>query len=62
MSVFEVTIRFVGGLLSAYAMSGDPMFRAKALDISKRLLPAFNTGTGIPKAMVNLQTYVVDQL
>eukprot|EP00730_Choanoeca_flexa_P015678 TRINITY_DN7251_c0_g1_i2.p1 TRINITY_DN7251_c0_g1~~TRINITY_DN7251_c0_g1_i2.p1 ORF type:complete len:674 (+),score=200.32 TRINITY_DN7251_c0_g1_i2:273-2294(+) len=56
VSVFEVTIRFVGGLLSAYAMSGDDMFKDKALDISKRLLPAFKTATGIPKAMVNLQT------
>lgn len=56
MSVFEVCIRFLGGLLTSYALTGDEMFKTKALDIGERLLPAFNTQTGIPKAMVNLKT------
>eukprot|EP00047_Mylnosiga_fluctuans_P015996 m.50904 g.50904 ORF g.50904 m.50904 type:complete len:646 (-) comp6263_c0_seq4:81-2018(-) len=54
VSVFEVTIRFLGGLLTAFAMTGDEVFKTKALDLGRRLLPAFNTGTGIPHAIVNL--------
>uniref|UniRef100_A0A8C4PW79 alpha-1,2-Mannosidase n=1 Tax=Eptatretus burgeri TaxID=7764 RepID=A0A8C4PW79_EPTBU len=36
----------------------DLVFLAKAVDLGKRLLPAFNTPTGIPWAMVNLKTGV----
>lgn len=45
--------------LSVYAVltPGDEVFKAKAYDIGKRLLPAFNTPTGIPHALVNLATY-----
>ncbi len=56
VSVFEICIRFVGGLLSAYAMTGDEVLKDKAFDIAKRLLPAYNTPTGIPLAVVNLQS------
>jgi mannosyl-oligosaccharide alpha-1,2-mannosidase len=56
VSVFEVTIRFVGGLLSAYAITKEPVFKDKAYDLGKRLLPAFETKTGIPMAQINLQT------
>jgi mannosyl-oligosaccharide alpha-1,2-mannosidase len=38
------------------------MYKAKALDLGNRLLPAFETKSGIPKAMVNLQTYVARPL
>ncbi|XP_074625403.1 mannosyl-oligosaccharide 1,2-alpha-mannosidase IA-like [Acropora palmata] len=54
VSVFEITIRFLGGLLSAYAFSGDEVFKVKAKELGDKLLPAFNTPTGIPWAMVNL--------
>lgn len=56
VSVFEVTIRFVGGLLSAHAITGDNLYKDKAYDIAKHLLPAFDTPTGIPMAQVNLVT------
>lgn len=56
LSVFEVNIRFVGGLLSAYAMSNDHIFLEKAKEIADMLLPAFNTNTGIPYALVNPST------
>ncbi|XP_078472323.1 mannosyl-oligosaccharide 1,2-alpha-mannosidase IA-like [Lampetra planeri] len=58
VSVFEVNIRFVGGLISAYYLSGLEFFRTKAVELGERLLPAFNTPTGIPWAMVNLKTGV----
>jgi mannosyl-oligosaccharide alpha-1,2-mannosidase len=53
VSVFEVTIRFIGGLLSAYYLSGDILFANKAKDVADILMPAFDTKTGIPFALVN---------
>ncbi|XP_069751613.1 mannosyl-oligosaccharide 1,2-alpha-mannosidase IA-like isoform X2 [Narcine bancroftii] len=58
VSVFEVTIRFVGGLLSAYYLSGDEIFKMKAIELGEKLLPAFNTPTGIPWALINLRSGV----
>lgn len=54
-SVFETTIRVVGGLLSAYDLSGDKVFLEKATDIADRLLPAWDTPSGIPYNTINLQ-------
>ncbi|KAI4355898.1 hypothetical protein L6164_004626 [Bauhinia variegata] len=53
-SVFETTIRVVGGLLSAYDLSGDKLFLDKAREIADRLLPAWDTPTGIPYNIINL--------
>ncbi|OWM69508.1 hypothetical protein CDL15_Pgr013969 [Punica granatum] len=53
-SVFETTIRVVGGLLSAYDLSQDKVFLEKAQDIADRLLPAWDTPTGIPYNIINL--------
>ncbi len=56
VQVFEITIRQLGGLLSAYQLDGDPRFLAQARDLADRLMPAFDTPTGIPWVRVNLQT------
>lgn len=56
VSTFEVCIRYLGGLLSAYALTGDDMYKAKAVEIGDRLLPAFNTNTGIPWSSLNLRS------
>ena len=58
VSVFETSIRLVGGLLSAYHACGDPVLLAKARDLADRLLPAFRTPTGMPYRLVNLKTGV----
>uniref|UniRef100_A0A8C4GNA1 alpha-1,2-Mannosidase n=1 Tax=Dicentrarchus labrax TaxID=13489 RepID=A0A8C4GNA1_DICLA len=58
VSVFEVNIRFIGGLLAAYYLSGQEVFKLKAVQLAEKLLPAFNTPTGIPWAMVNLKSGV----
>lgn len=58
VSVFETNIRFVGGLLSCFALTGDVMFRDKAQQIADKLLPAFQTPTGVPYAIVNFKTGV----
>uniref|UniRef100_A0A7N4PWB4 alpha-1,2-Mannosidase n=1 Tax=Sarcophilus harrisii TaxID=9305 RepID=A0A7N4PWB4_SARHA len=52
-SVFEVNIRYIGGLLSAYYLTGEEVFREKVIRLGEKLLPAFNTPTGIPRGMVN---------
>lgn len=63
VNVFEATIRGVGGLLSAYYLATDgPLgtlpesshLLRLAVDLAERLLPAFNTTSGIPYAWVNL--------
>ncbi|KAI6163671.1 glycoside hydrolase family 47 protein [Pisolithus thermaeus] len=54
-STFETTIRVMGGLLSAYHLSGgDPLFLEKAREIADRMLPAFNTPSSLPLPLVNL--------
>ncbi|OCH89742.1 glycoside hydrolase [Obba rivulosa] len=53
-NTFETTIRVLGGLLSAHHLSGDPMFLEKAKDLADRIIPAFNTPSGLPLSMVNL--------
>ena len=53
---FEITIRLLGGLLSGYQLSGDRRLLTLAEDLGKRLLPAFNSPTGLPYVMVNLRT------
>uniref|UniRef100_A0A5S6R4S3 alpha-1,2-Mannosidase n=1 Tax=Trichuris muris TaxID=70415 RepID=A0A5S6R4S3_TRIMR len=54
VSLFEVTIRVLGGLLSVYHLTGDQLFLTKAKELGDRLLPAFQTSTGVPHSDVNL--------
>ncbi|KAK3010771.1 hypothetical protein RJ639_011991, partial [Escallonia herrerae] len=65
VSVFETTIRILGGLLSAHLIASDyatgmrvPAYDDELLnlaeDLARRLLPAFDTPTGIPFGSVNL--------
>ncbi|KAK1271906.1 putative alpha-mannosidase I MNS4 [Acorus gramineus] len=65
VSVFETTIRILGGLLSAHLIASDHATGMKiqsyndellhlAEDLAQRLLPAFDTPTGIPYGSINL--------
>ncbi|KAG1681970.1 Mannosyl-oligosaccharide 1,2-alpha-mannosidase IB [Nymphon striatum] len=95
LSVFETNIRYVGGLLSCYALTGQEqvlpefdspetlsvtssdtnsfratidsectfkssshskIFKVKAEEIANKLLPAFNSQSNIPYALVNTKT------
>lgn len=56
VSLFETTIRELGGLLSAYELSKDKMFLDKAEDLGIRLLRGFSDASGIPHAAINLNT------
>jgi mannosidase alpha-like ER degradation enhancer 2 len=53
---FEVTIRLLGGLLSSYQLTGDQRLLALADNLGNRLLPVFNSPTGMPYMYVNLKT------
>ncbi|DBB03198.1 TPA: hypothetical protein ACH3X1_000010 [Trebouxia sp. C0004] len=66
--VFEVTIRALGGLLSTHVMlerrpSAVPGYNGcllrLAVDLANRLLPAFDTASGIPLSWVHLQKGVL---
>jgi mannosidase alpha-like ER degradation enhancer 2 len=56
---FEITIRLLGGLLSSYQLTGDRRLLQLADDLGTRLLPAFNSPTGMPYVFVNLKTGAV---
>ncbi|RCV27590.1 hypothetical protein SETIT_5G336600v2 [Setaria italica] len=71
VSVFETNIRILGGLLSAHLIASDYATGMRiqsyddqllnlAADLAQRLLPAFDTPTGIPFGSVNLK-YGVDE-
>src|SRR3989304_9834226 len=53
---FEITIRILGGLLSAHEMTGDKRLLTLAEDLGNRLLPVFSSPTGMPYMFVNLKT------
>jgi mannosidase alpha-like ER degradation enhancer 2 len=56
---FEITIRLVGGLLSSYQLTGDKRLLELADDLGRRMLPMFNSPTGMPYEYVNLRTGAV---
>lgn len=59
VQVFEIVIRLLGGLQAAYELNGDKKFLTLAIDLADRLIPAFNSPTGMPYRYVHLQTGAV---
>ncbi len=53
---FEITIRLLGGLLSSYELTQDKRLLRLAEDLGNRLLPVFESPTGLPYRYVNLKT------
>lgn len=53
---FETVIRYLGGLLSGYAFSRDPLLLQRADELGAALLPAFNTKSGFPTYSVRIAT------
>jgi len=53
---FEITIRLLGGLLSGYQLTGDKRLLKMAEDLGNRLLPVFNSRTGLPYVYINLRS------
>jgi Glycosyl hydrolase family 47 len=56
VSVFEITIRILGGLMSMYHLSGDIMYLQKAEELGVRLAPAFDTPYNLPWPRCSLQS------
>ncbi|KAG5636779.1 hypothetical protein H0H81_006893 [Sphagnurus paluster] len=50
---FETVIRYLGGLLSAYAISENKLFLERADDLATKLAPVFNTTSGMALFGVN---------
>ncbi|XP_060068085.1 ER degradation-enhancing alpha-mannosidase-like protein 3 [Ylistrum balloti] len=74
VSVFETNIRVLGGLLGGHVVATFLKKKKKSMDwyndellsmakeVGYRLLPAFNTSTGIPYARVNLKHGITKEL
>ncbi|VDM75927.1 unnamed protein product [Strongylus vulgaris] len=76
VSVFETNIRVLGGLLSGHLLAelvrakdptrlqwyNDRQLLKMAEDIGNRLLPAFNTSSGLPYSRINLRYGMLDHL
>lgn len=52
-SLFETNIRYLGGLLSAYDLSREPILLAKALELGNMLYAAFDTPNHMPANILN---------
>ena len=53
---FEAIIRYLGGLLSAYSLTKEPIFLSKADEIGRALLPVFDTTSGMPAFSIDPAT------
>ncbi|KAJ7288328.1 glycoside hydrolase family 47 protein [Mycena rebaudengoi] len=52
---FDRNARVLGGLLSAYHLSGeDAIYLEKAVELADRMIPAFRTPSGLPFTSINL--------
>lgn len=48
VNIFETNIRYLGGLLAAYDLSGRSVLLAKAVELGNLLYAGFNTDNGMP--------------
>ena len=56
INLFETTIRVLGGLLSAFDLSGRPAFLDKARELADALTFGFDSPSGIPYGTLGLRT------
>jgi Glycosyl hydrolase family 47. len=59
VGVYSAIIRWLGGLISAYLITGSEKILDLAVDLGNRLLPAYESPTGINYLKVNLKTGAV---
>ncbi|GAB5362708.1 hypothetical protein AAMO2058_000821200 [Amorphochlora amoebiformis] len=56
-SFFETAIRYLGGMLGAYALRPNPILLEKSRDLGDRLVRGFkDTRLGLPRSVLNLRT------
>lgn len=54
VSLFETTLRGLGGFLSAYYLSNEKIYLDKAIDLGNCLVKAFSTESGLPYVLLNI--------
>ena len=57
LSVFETTIRYLGGLLAAYDLSGNEILLLKAVELGGTLYKAFDTPNRMPVSFWDWRKY-----
>ncbi|KAF1840824.1 glycoside hydrolase family 47 protein [Cucurbitaria berberidis CBS 394.84] len=55
VNTFETCIRYLGGLLAAYDLSGHEVLKTKAIEIGDLLYAGFNTKNGMPVDFMNFE-------
>jgi mannosyl-oligosaccharide alpha-1,2-mannosidase len=60
VSLFETNIRILGGLLSAYDLSGEPVFLQKAVEVGDKMMYAFAPPYYFPSPRFNFGTSTGD--
>ncbi|KAF2197917.1 glycoside hydrolase family 47 protein [Delitschia confertaspora ATCC 74209] len=55
VNFFETTIRYLGGLVAAYDLSGQEVLLGKAREVGDLLLSGFNTRNGMPVDFINFE-------
>lgn len=58
INVFETTIRYLGGFISAYDLSGDKRLLDKAIEVAEMLYVAFDTPNRMPVTRWNVEEAV----
>ncbi|USP74330.1 glycoside hydrolase family 47 protein [Curvularia clavata] len=56
VNTFETCIRYLGGLLAAYDLSGHEVLKEKAIEVGDLLYVAFNTENGMPVDFIDFET------
>jgi mannosyl-oligosaccharide alpha-1,2-mannosidase len=56
VNTFETCIRYLGGLIAAYDLSGHPVLLQKAVEVGDLLYAGFNTENGMPVDFIHFET------
>ncbi|KAF1956144.1 seven-hairpin glycosidase [Byssothecium circinans] len=55
VNTFETNIRYLGGLIAAYDLSGHEVLKKKAIEVGDLLYVGFNTDSKMPVDMINFE-------
>ncbi|KAF1943193.1 seven-hairpin glycosidase [Clathrospora elynae] len=55
VNTFETCIRYLGGLIAAYDLSGHEVLKTKAIEVGDLLYAGFNTKDGMPVDFINFE-------
>lgn len=56
VNMFETCIRYLGGLIAAYDLSGHEVLKEKVIEVGDLLYAGFNTANGMPVDFINFET------